>query len=145
MSVRALGPALAGSGLTLALLAGGTGIAIAGWTGAGSADLPVGSGTVSAVSPTTAQTCPGVGQYGLTLSWSPVAGSVVGTYDILRLQGTTGTPTVVVGTAPAEASSYADTGLLNGTTYRYVVRAKRGAGWTADSAVVQGTTRTITC
>nr|WP_311132473.1 cellulose binding domain-containing protein [Nonomuraea gerenzanensis] len=64
---------------------------------------------------------------GTNLSWSASTDDVgVTGYDILRAPGATGGTFAQVGTSAT--TSFSDTGLTPGTTYRYQVRARDAAG-----------------
>ena len=111
-------------------------------------DEPVaGSGAVPQRSSTTsgsttawiAQTVvlrPALQQVGASLSWTPTPSTWADGYQGERVVGGTvhGPSTVPSGTTTAS-----DTGLANGTTYTYRVRAYRGA-WVSDAAISSLTT-----
>ncbi|MEW9699760.1 glycoside hydrolase family 6 protein [Paenibacillus sp. SI8] len=71
----------------------------------------------------------------VALSWSASSGAA--SYTVKRA-ATTGGPYTNVATG-VTATSYADTGLTNGTTYYYVVSAVNSAGASANSAQVSAT------
>ncbi|MCF4122921.1 cellulose binding domain-containing protein [Antribacter sp. KLBMP9083] len=73
---------------------------------------------------------------GLTLGWAAASGTVTG-YQVERATGS-GDAWALVG-SPA-ATTFTDTGLAAGTTYRYRVRAVNGAGTSAYSPVTTVTT-----
>jgi chitodextrinase len=72
-----------------------------------------------------------------TISWTAPAnnGAAITKYEVKR--GSTVLSSSVTGT------SYTDTGLTNGTSYSYTVRAYNTAGWGAYSSSVSGTPRTV--
>ena len=72
----------------------------------------------------------------VTLAWTASARATV--YSVRRAAGATG-PFAEVGTPTATA--FTDTGLTAGTAWFYVVRAKNGAGESADSLVAAATTK----
>ncbi len=78
---------------------------------------------------------PGNGQN--VISWTAPAngGSAVTKYELKR--GSTVVKSDITGT------SYTDTGLVNGTSYSYTVRAYNAAGWGGFSAATAGTPRTV--
>ncbi len=73
------------------------------------------------------------------LSWTPPAGDVVGSYNVLRAT-TSGGPYTVIASASTTpktlAPQYTDTNVANGTTYYYVVQAANASGTSASSAEV---------
>ncbi|MFC5470742.1 endo-1,4-beta-xylanase [Cohnella suwonensis] len=66
----------------------------------------------------------------VALSWTASSGAA--SYNVKRAAANGGPYTTVA--AGVEATSYADAGLTNGTTYDYVVSAVNGAGESANSA-----------
>ena len=73
----------------------------------------------------------------VTLNWSAISGA--STYEVARASSASG-PFTTIATG-LTATSYADSGLTNGTTYYYTVSARNSAGATA-SAVVSATPKT---
>ncbi|MCX6913513.1 MAG: fibronectin type III domain-containing protein, partial [Verrucomicrobia bacterium] len=73
----------------------------------------------------------------VTLTWSTVPCPGV-TYYVKRSPSSGGPYTTITNTA---STSYTDTGLLDGTTYYYVVSAFNGGGESSDSAETSATTR----
>jgi len=71
------------------------------------------------------------------LSWSPSAGEPAPTYTITR--GTTPGQTLTPVAAGLVGTEFKDTGLVNGTTYYYAVKAKSSSGASAPSAAVSVT------
>jgi len=76
----------------------------------------------------------------VTLSWNAASGA--SGYSVKRSASATG-PFAVVATG-VRAASYADAGLVNGTTYFYVVSASNGGGESPNSAVVSATPKAPT-
>jgi hypothetical protein len=74
----------------------------------------------------------------ISLTWSASNGST--SYNIYRATTagaeTSGTP---INKVPITSTSYIDTGLVNGTTYFYVVKAVNGIGSSENSTEVSGT------
>ena len=85
--------------------------------------------------PSTPVVSPGNGQNVITWSVPANGGSVITKYELKR--GSTVVKSDITGT------SYTDTGLSNGTSYSYTVRAYNAAGWGDFSAAVSGTPRTV--
>jgi fibronectin type 3 domain-containing protein len=85
--------------------------------------------------PSAPKIAPGNGQN--VVSWSAPAnnGSTVTKYELKR--GSTVLKSDITGT------SYTDTGLANGTSYSYTVRAYNAAGWGSFSSAGSGTPRTV--
>ena len=78
------------------------------------------------------------------LSWSAATdASGIAAYRLYRATGTTGAFSLRA-TLPATATGHLDTGLVNGTVYRYSVTAVDGAGNAGGSAVVSATPRDVT-
>lgn len=75
----------------------------------------------------------GNGQVGLV--WNAASGA--DTYNVKR-STTAGGPYTTIGTNVA-TTGYTDTGVVNGTTYYYVVQAKNASGLSADSSEVSAT------
>ena len=73
----------------------------------------------------------------VTLAWTGPAGTLSG-YEVERATSAGG-PWSQVGTPPASATGYADTGLNAGTTYSYRVRAASAAGVSGWSATASAT------
>ncbi len=73
----------------------------------------------------------------VTLVWDRVAGATG--YRIFRAEGVAGTLANIPGNAIAAATTYINTGLTNGTLYRYTVRAVNAAGVSPDSDEVSAT------
>ena len=71
----------------------------------------------------------------VALKWNPVAGA--DSYIVKR--GTTAGGPYSVITSNVAAESYTNTGLVNGTTYRYVIAARNASGVSSDSAEVAAT------
>ncbi|MEW9699761.1 glycoside hydrolase family 48 protein [Paenibacillus sp. SI8] len=91
------------------------------------------SGVVVPAAPTGLTAVAGNAQ--AALSWTASSGAT--SYNVKRA-ATTGGPYTTVATGVA-ATSYANTGLTNGTTYYYVVSAVNSAGESANSAQVSVT------
>jgi len=75
-----------------------------------------------------------------TVSWSASAGAT--SYNVKRATANGG-PYATIATG-VTATSYADTGLANGTTYYYVVSAVNEAGESANSAQASATPTNVT-
>ena len=82
--------------------------------------------------PTNLSATPGNAQ--VVLSWSASAGAT--SYEVQRDAGCTGTFTSI---ATPTATTYTDTGLTNGTSYCYIVKAKNGVGTSSPSSQVRAT------
>lgn len=102
--------------------------------GTGPASAPV-SATVGAQAPATPTGLAAVAGNGqASLSWNPVSGAT--TYSLLRYTTDSATRTSVYTGA---ATSFVNTGLSNGTTYRYQVVANGASASSAPSAPVGAT------
>ncbi|KAF0096039.1 MAG: fibronectin type III domain-containing protein [Puniceicoccaceae bacterium 5H] len=77
---------------------------------------------------------PTIGDGSVTLSWNASTGST--SYTVLR-STTSGSGYAVIGNPGG--TTFTDTGLSNGTTYYYVVRAANSAGTSGDSNQVSAT------
>ncbi len=75
------------------------------------------------------------GDGSVSLSWSASSGA--DSYIVQRAQTSGGPYTTIA--ANVTTTSYADSGLTNGTTYYYVIRASNSAGTSADSAQTSAT------
>jgi len=75
---------------------------------------------------------------GINLAWTDASADETG-FQVERKTGAGGTY-AQIGTAPADATAYNDTGLAEGTTYVYRVRAVNGAGNSAYSNEAAATT-----
>ncbi len=73
----------------------------------------------------------------VTLSWDAVTGATE--YRIYSAATANGDLTLIVTDPAITAETYVDTGLTNGTTYRYVVRAVNSNGESANSDEVSAT------
>ncbi len=78
---------------------------------------------------------PGNGQNVITWTAPATGGSAITKYELKR--GSTVLKSDITGT------SYTDTGLANGTSYSYTVRAYNAAGWGSFSSAGSGTPRTV--
>ena len=78
------------------------------------------------------------------LTWSAATdASGIASYRVHRATGTTGA-FALRATLPGSATGHLDTGLVNGTVYRYSVTAVDGAGNAGGSSVVSATPRDLT-
>ncbi len=73
----------------------------------------------------------------ITLSWDSVSGATE--YRIYRSATTGGTLTRIASGTTITATTYINTGLTNGTTYRYTIRAANNIGESTDSSEVTAT------
>ena len=77
----------------------------------------------------------------VSLSWAAVDNATE--YRIYSSASSTGPLTLIVGNAATTGTAYTDTGLTNGTAYRYAVRAVNIAGESSNSTIVTATPNTI--
>jgi len=96
----------------------------------------VGCGPASALAAPTGLNCTAVSISQIDLSWDASTGA--DGYYIYRCEDTSCTPTTKVHTA--SGTSWSDTGLTSGTTYRYRLTAYNGAGESGYSSIVSCTT-----
>jgi hypothetical protein len=75
----------------------------------------------------------------INLSWTDNATNETGFY-IERCKGSTCTNFTRIATVGANVTTYANTGLAKGTTYRYRVQAYNASGTSAYSNIVTATT-----
>ncbi len=73
----------------------------------------------------------------VSLAWNAVGNATE--YRIYRAATANGTLTRIAGSTTITDTAYTDTGLTNGTAYRYTVRAFNGAGESPDSTEVTAT------
>jgi len=97
--------------------------------------IPAGSITAAPKAPTGLAATTGSGT--VTLSWTASGGAT--SYAVKRAT-VSGGPYATVGTVPGTSpTTYADSGLTNGTTYYYVVSASNTSGTSPNSAEVSAT------
>lgn len=106
------------------------------YTNEATAVTPVAPGPPAA--PTTL-TAKAISKYQINLTWIDNASNETG-YYIERCTGSKCTNFVRIATIGANVTSYADTGLTAGTTYRYRVQAYNTSGTSAYSNIVKATT-----
>jgi hypothetical protein len=76
----------------------------------------------------------------INLAWTDNSTNETG-FKVERCTGTSCTPTTLITTTVANATSYSDMGLTEGTAYTYRVRATNTGGDSANSATATATTR----
>src|SRR5262245_22653395 len=77
------------------------------------------------------------------LAWQPVAGA--GSYTVYRGTSPTSVTTAVTPPGGVAATGFTDTGVANGTTYYYAVRAVVAGVESANSLIVQATPVARSC
>lgn len=86
--------------------------------------------------PTSLTALAGIAQ--VTLNWTPPPGDLVQGYNVLRATTSGGPYTIIAtwtaGNSPNTTPAYTDSGVVNGTTYYYVVSANNQSGTSATSA-----------
>lgn len=96
-----------------------------------------GGGTTAPAAPATLSATAGNAQ--VSLSWTASTGAT--SYNVKRALSASGPFTTVA--AGVIGTSYANTGLINGTTYYYVVSAVNAAGESANSAAASATPQSV--
>ena len=77
----------------------------------------------------------------VSLSWAAVDNATE--YRIYRSASSTGSLTQIASNATITGTAYTNTGLTNGTAYRYAVRAVNAAGESSNSTVVNATPNSL--
>jgi hypothetical protein len=102
--------------------------------GGSSSPAPAAATVAAPAAPTAVNAVPG--DQKVTLSWTGSSGAT--SYSVQR-STTSGGPYVQSGTVTAPTTSFVDVGLVDGTTYDYVVTALNGSAKSAASAEVAAT------